>query len=450
MSPHTKTIGYMVDLTRVMSFISMIRDIDSYGANVSVNYLAPFYKGITNMYNNIPIFKFENKNDYLTFKITLNEKWLETHNLLIFTPYIYNIIGKTVFASTDNNIFINKSLLNKKNEIKICVTASEEIAKKYLKKKYYISKLPVEYLNGSQLNILMRMGKTEKDAGEPVFTYIETTFHSAKHSDKHCDDHKYFTSKKIIKSLPQVLPPITNANTVNVITNFVNIKAYITSLFSTIYLAYPYLSNYTTLLGTATPAPVNFALTDFYVDFNLQKLTPPRNLINMQANNTGENYFMTNPISVATINNESNEPLYLYILYINQNSSGASLASDIQIYNSTTHNEIVHGHIRTGPFLPPMDYVNYPYPTEEEIAKYSDYGLYVYDMRYLNIVANDGADNLIFVERCAYNPTNLNQTIYSDINVITIYVGTALTSEQLTYLQTTYPNLTITNVNVPE
>jgi hypothetical protein len=213
---------------------------------------------------------------------------------------------------------------------------------------------------------------------------------------------------------------ISNDSTQIIINSYTQIKTYLNGFFSTIYTVYPYLSNY-------TDPSVNYAIDSFYVSNNL-----PRP-INIQGNNTCENYYTSNPINIV---NDMSQ--YIYILYLNQYSAGAGITSNIQLYNSTSHNEITNGSIISGPNIPTMSTTNYPYPTTNDLPVYGIYGLSM-----ASIYTETSGDSIDVTERISYGLTNFNYVNYDSINTTVIYVGNKLSHTQTNYLYDNY-QITVT------
>jgi hypothetical protein len=414
--------GIMLDLTEIINNLVKFTAENTYGANATIQYISPVYKS-SKFIDNIPIVQM-NVNTFLLFEITLDYLWQATHNLLILTPYYYtcskNGTLDTIFGSVDKNLFFTKSSLDKNNSIKICCTASEYIGNIYKNQGYYISKIPYEYIDSSTYSILFRIGTLgPKDNTIKINRYCKTSINTM--SDI---TNNYYTSNKIIYTLPPVYPPISNNETSEVINQFNIVVNKVTELISNqvTYLTYPYLSNYTN-------PNISYGLTNFYESISLP--TP----INMQANNTGENYLMTNPIPVT----DNTSTTYLFIIYLNQNSSGGGITSNIQIYNANTNNEINGGLINTAPNIPSFISQRFPYP----INTLPPYGIYITSMTDLYSQTN-GVD-IIITERICYSKDNFNYTNYNLLTPSKIFVGDCSNINTfITQLQTSFPGITIT------
>jgi hypothetical protein len=416
--------GIILNLTDILTLLSSILSVNSYGANSSVQYLVPYYPGISRFVNNIPVINMKT-NNYILFEFMLDPIWLENHNLFVFTPYFYSYnngtSNYTIFGSTDQSIFFTKSSLSKTNTIKICCTSSIDIGSTYSNLGYFISKIPIEYISNSTYTILIRIGTLGPyDSTSYINTYMKTSIHTI----LNMAPQKYYTSSEIMFSYPIVYPPISNSSTTSVITDFNDIANIVYGSITnpTTYPEYEYLSNFVV-------PPVNYALQSFYDSINLQNLSPSRTPIDIQANNTCENYFITDSIPVT---NDSTS--YLFIVYLNQYSSGTAITSNIQIYNNTTHNEITGGIIYTGPNLPAMINNSYPFPASN--IPYL-YGVYIYPMN--EIYNQTNGESILITERMSYGQTNYNHVVYNDITTSQIYVGTSSSSD-ISSLQTTLQN----------
>jgi len=431
----TRTKGVLINLTQTLTVLSKFFNLNSYGANSTVQYICPYYQDFTQIVNNIPVINLQ-PNNFILFECVLDNIWLENHNLFVFTPYFYSykdisnstINNYTIFGSVDQSLFFTKSSLTN-NILKICCTSCIEVANTYSKLGYYISKIPYEYISVTNYSILLRIGTLESpDLNKVINTYMKTSIYTIQDTT----DLTYFNSNDIIATFPPVYPPISNSTTQQNITVFNQILNQFPLLISSAnppYLLYNYLSNYVV-------PPVSNAIESFYDSVGLQNLSPPRSPINIQANNTCENYYLSNII--PTLNNQQ----YLYIVYLNQYLSGAGITSNIQLYDSVTHNQIPNGTIETAPDLSSMDQNIYPFPTQQESSLFAPYGIFGYPMSMLYNDTSGGS--LIITERISYGQQNYNHVIYDDVNTARIFVGDALTQQQITDLQNTYNQIDIT------
>lgn len=424
-----KTQGYMIDLTDILTLLSKFNTIDDYGANSTVQYISPVYPSLTKTIDNIPVINMT-ADTFLLFEFNLDEAWQSSHNLCVFTPYFYsttdNTAEYTTFASVDTSLFFTKSSLDANNTIKICCTSSQYIGNIYTNLGYNISKIPIEYVNNSTYNVLIRFGTLGPRDSTP---YINTYFKTSIHNMSTIDQPSYYTSSDIISSFPFVYTPVSNENTIVVINEFNSVVNGVSTLISNpeSYILYPYLSN-------MVDPVINYAVQNFYDSINLKNLNPPRTPINVQANNTGENYLMSDAVPVSNLSDS-----YLFIICLNQYSSGAGITSNVQIYNNITHNEIENGIIITGPSLPQFISDNFPFPNSNTLPPYS---LYIYSMPYL--YANTNGTSILITERISYGQTNYNHIVYDSITTSKVFVGESSDINSLiSTLQQEFSNLTI-------
>lgn len=411
--------GIIINLTDIVGALSKIKGLglNQYGQNQNVFYITPYYyKKITSITDNMPTFSMVN-NEYLLFEFTLDDNWLKEYNLFVFSTYIYKNKGDVIFGTPDISIFVKPSMRDSNNKIKICCTSSKIVESKYSKLGYQISKLPYDYMdNSTTFNVLIRFMTSGKSNPRTIDIneYITTSYNTDTTLDKN-DTSKFYDSKEIIANYPTVYEPISNSETINVISNYNKTIAYLNSIFTTKYKAYPFFSNF------AVP-PVDYAIDDAYKSIALPKP------LNINANNTGENYFLSNKIAIKSTSND-----YVYVLYLNQNSSGAGVTSTIQIYDSKS-NAIANGLIQSGPKILKMATPNYPISKNDVLPAYGIYGISMENI----YKENPGISDIIVSERISYGLTNLYQVNYKSINTIKIYVGKKLTTSQVETLSKNY------------
>ena len=410
----TSVVGKMANLTDIVGDLSKLKflGLDTYGQNQNIYYLTPvFLPKITSIADNMPTFNMA-KNDFLLFEFTLDDTWLSEYNLFVFSTYIYKNKGNTIFGTPESSIFVQPSMIDSNKKIKICCASSKEIAEKYSKLGYLISKLPSDYMdNATTFNALIRfMSETSKPTD--INKYITTSYNTDTTLN---DTSKYYDSTEIIASYPQVDEPDLTQDAKNVITNYNKTITYVNSIFSKKYIGYVYYSNF------ADP-PVSYAIDDAYKSM---KLPIP---LNINANNTCENYFLSDKLSI-----QSDSDDYIYILYLNQKSAGAAVTSTIQIYDIKS-NAIKNGIIQTGPKLPTMNTSTYPISAQNTLPAQGMYGISMKDI----YNENNETDTIVISERISYGLQNYNQLKYSSINSMKIYIGPKLTETQEKTLLNTY------------
>lgn len=428
--------------------------VTTFGANVTVQYIVPIFgkdamgNNITILQSNMPVMIIGN-GDYITVEVTIpnDSNWLSCHNLLHFSSYFLssskNGDSYTVFGSLDDSIFFKKQDVQLGNTIKICITASKVVADYYESQEdgWYVSRIPADYnqaVNQSTYACALRLGTQKDHAVEDApfiqhnvkFTYFKSNSTDAAPNETYTADD--------IKLTAQMAGRIQGSS--DLPNQYNEIKTTLDELAAyTPYVLYPYLSNF------ADPR-VNYPIISFYDSIDLP--FP----VNCQANNTNENYFMSNEISFGDVNLDVD---YLHILFANQADMGAALTSNIQIYTSDSDS---HGCIKwpdgddaiinTAADLPPFSAPNYPHNDPESAAQedgeYPVYGIYSVKISDL-ISENTKLPGIIITERFSYNPNNLNYTDYSLCHTSKAYVGPALSEEFLLQLKIKYPNIDLTH-----
>lgn len=421
-----------------------------YGANVTVSYICPEFKDISFFPSDgkIPIMNIGNY-DYLIAEITMppaGDDWYDSHNLLHFTPYFYSSmkqgVNYTIFGSVDDSIFFTKKDLEPGSKIKICVTASKLVADYFesLPEKYFISRIPADYnqlTNESTFNIALRLGSPQDiKVNNDLFVQKNVSFEYHKFL-YHSSSQPTFTSTEIQK----VSQPAGPAPVFSRLSNrYKKLKAVMDTARENLGFGLaPYLANY------ASP-PVDYAIKTFYQSIALS--TPQ----NAQADNTQENYFMSDPIMVNDYREE-----YLHILYANQNKLGAALTSNVQIYDNDQggHSCIKldpdgflkgQGLLLTAADLPTFSTKNYPYSDGSE-SDFAPYGICSIPFSAIQEF-NTGIKGIIVVERFSYNPVTLNYTDYDLCHTSKAYVGPALNNELVEYLTANFEGIDLTNATI--
>jgi hypothetical protein len=155
----------------------------------------------------------------------------------------------------------------------------------------------------------------------------------------------------------------------------------------------------------------------------------------MQANNTGENYYNSQGIPLYTnpfIDLQTISSPYLYILSLNQNTMGCGLTSNVQIYNAQSLAIIENGLIITSPDIPSFSTPNYPY------ASVNPYPLFQINAYNIADLIAEGITQVIITERISYNPVNFYQSSNEYPGKAYFFFGDALSSQQTSYLETNY------------
>ncbi len=397
--------------------------LDNYGANSTVNYMVPVFPHISTLANSLPQITM-GKNDYIIIEVTVpDESWLNTHSLFNITPYFYfyNVDGiqTSVYASENITIQFFEKFSTPNTTIRICITANKTIATQYESMGYLISAMPAEYLDSTTFQILFRVGTINgEDDQLSINRFTKVTFFQAMQSEAFLGS-EYYNAAEIISSFPTALMPSGTQYDTN-IANYNNITTYLTGQGYDLNQCLKYLSNiYST----------SYALDNFYAAVSV---FPPAEL---QANNTGENYFNSQGIPVYSngfIDLTTIEFPYLYILSLNQNSIGSGLTSNVQIYNEQTLALINNGLIVTSPDLPAFSALNYPYVST------NPYPLFQINAFSIPELIASGTPQIIITERISYNPINFYQTSNNYPGKAYFFFGNTLTSDQTTYLESNY------------
>jgi len=428
--------GEIFDINNVSNIIERFIDsLDSYGANTTIFYLGSYYKGITQFSEIIPVIKEIHPDDYILIEINLdNEEIKKNINFLSFTMYSYEItndnITTTVFASIDQSLQFYEQLSNNDSVIKICITSSKIIAKEFESIGYLISKISLDLLPISNFNYLIRVGVNESVKNTRfISNQINTTFFQYLDNKKYPDPY-YFDKFEIIDSWPVPYLPFENDIFKSVQAEFKKIKYIFNSNNSNKIIEqfnfFPYLSN---IFNT------NYAFQNVY---DALTVYPPAQL---QANDTGKSYFLTDSIDF------SNYPDgYIYILALNHNASNVSLTSNIQIYEAPNFNAIENGTLFTGPNSTPTQIISYPIPS---IVRNDTptYNLFCYSCKNL---LEAGVNSVFICERIQYSLANfyhIPTNIYNGTASVFI-LNEQLNEQELYYLNVNY-NINVDCITIP-
>lgn len=403
--------------------------LDSYGANSTVDYLVPVFPNqITTFAASLPQIAM-NKNDVILIEVTTPDSaWLDTHSLFNITPYFYFYEegGAEIPVYASENITIQFfELFDTPGEVtKICITPNKTLATQYQADGYMLSGMPEEYLSSTTFQILFRVGRLQGEHQSSINNFVRVTFLKATDEEAFSGDD-YYDAAEIIASFPVELPPdptpqyTTNIDTYNDIVDYLNGQGY------TLTQCVKYLSNiYST----------SYAFNNFYKAITVNPAAE------MQANNTGENYFNSEGYptpSAAFIDVEQISAPYIYILSLNQNTMGVGLTSNVQTYDSINLGIITNGLIITSPDLPAFSAPDYPYVADNP---YPLFQLTAY--RRADLLA-EGVSQIIITERISYNPVNFYQSSNDYVGKAYVFFGEHLTSPQTTTLEDTY-GVTIT------
>ena len=233
------------------------------------------------------------------------------------------------------------------------------------------------------------------------------------------NNFKYYNSLYIVSKFQKPLYPILNQNNTKIFYQFDQINTYFLNLnIYTKYSLYKYISNYFS---------VNYAIQNFY---DAISVTP---IAQLNANNTGENYFNSEIFTTSNYNNT----FYFYIIALNQNKTKFALTSNVQIYDKSNNSSIET--INTSPELPPISSKIYPKVNIDNFPIFTGISLPINSL----ITNNIGMFN--FIERLSYNPINYNHSDYNYVKTSLIFCGPQLSEDQTNFLSLNY-NLNFVDV----
>ncbi len=398
--------------------------LDQYGANSTVDYLVPvFPHKITTFEDSLPQIVM-NKNDAILIEVTVPDNtWLDTHSLFNITPYFYFYrsggVETSVYASENITIQFFELFNTPGQKIKICITPNATIASEYEGLGYIISGMPEEYLDATTFQILFRVGTINGQPQSSINNFVKVDFLKATEPQAFGGSDYYDAAQIIASFPPELLPEDTPQYETN-IEDFGDIVSYLDGQGYTTFQCLKYLSNiYST----------DYAFNNFYKAITVN---PPAQ---MQANNTGENYFNSQGIPVYTnafIDLNTVSGTYLYILSINQNTMGSGLTSNVQIYNAQSLAIIPDGLIITSPDLPPFSAPDYPYVSD------NPYPLFQINAYNIADLISSGTTQVIITERISYNPVNFYQSSNDYVGKAYFFFGDTLTPTQTNFLETNY------------
>lgn len=398
--------------------------LDQYGANSTVDYLVPVFPDkITTFANSLPQIVM-NKNDAILIEVTVpDESWLDTHSLFNITPYFYfyeaDGVETPVYASENITIQFFELFDTPGNTIRICITPNATIASEYQAKGYMISSMPEEYLDSTTFQILFRVGTINGEHQLSINSFVKTTFLKAT-NDAEFAGSAYYDAAEVIASFPTELFPANTPQYMTNIANYNDIVTYLNGQGYTTHQCLKYLSN---IYNT------NYAFNNFYKAITVSPAAE------MQANNTGENYYNSEGIpdySNPFIDLRAISDTYLYILSLNQNTMGSGLTSNVQTYNAQNLAIIPNGLIITSPDLPAFSAPDYPYTSD------NPYPLFQINAYKISDLIASGITQAIITERISYNPVNFYQSSNEYEGKAYFFFGDTLTPTQTNYLETNY------------
>jgi len=425
---YTEEKGLIFNINNLGEAISKISpNVQSYGANTTISYVGCFYNDITTFSSIIPVIENIYPDDYLLLEINIGSKEeMKNYNLLSFTNYSYQVkvddVTTTTFASIDEGIQFFDKIVNYNTTVKICVCASKIIGNKFKDQGYIISKIPLYLLNISSFNYLIRVGTEKSSNIEPnLRDLISTTYYKSNNENPSFPNNAYYNEQEIIDSWSKPYLPTENYIYKSVQKKFQSLKDYISTNSKIVGGSsfYPYLSNFNN---------TNYAIQNI---FDALTVSPPAQV---QANDTGKSYYLTNYIDF----NEYPEG-YLYIISLNHNASNVCLSSNIQIYEAPNFGAIDNGTMYTGPDDANIKDPSYPIPSiiGNDVPTYN---IFCYSCK--NLIQS-GISNVIISERLQYNLANFYHTKTNTYKGTSeCYIFNEPLNDELLYLKQNY------NINI--
>ena len=397
---------------------------DAFGANSTVNYIGVIFPTISRRNDIFEVINMD-KNDYIIFDVTLEQQFLNDYNLFNYTPYFYDYTIKNVttnvFASVSPTLgFFTRQQLTGK--IKICCTSSNDVANYFSKQGYYISPIPDFYLSLVTFCGLFRIGLLPNSSIKfaDIPSYFKASYFKSTSNNNSLIG--YFDEVKIISSYPNQLKGTSPLTNLTIGTTYKSIISYFKSLLTYIqYDTYPYLSNFNDVI---------FPFIDFYDSISVA--TP----VQLQANNTGENYCNSDKITV-----DSDPNKVFYIIALNQKDARVASTSNIQVYNASNLSGIAT--VNTAPELVSLSDLLYP------IGNIVDptYPTYTCSSILNSDLINNNITSILFIERLSYHPINFNYANFLNINKSVIFYGYPLTLNQIAHLNINF-GITINSLTI--
>ena len=338
-------IGQLVDLTKILTEISEIKNINAYGANYYNNYYAPIFKN-TIIINNIPVMRLNSIDEYILMELKIpGGDFVDNVNVFNITPYFYSFQDIDLFASVDKTLDFFKPKVYSGDIIKVVFTSSKTIGSYFENLGYLISKIPFEYLHESTFNFLIRVGnKSGTYKPESLIKYTKLIL------DKFTYDKPLvpYDALSIITSFPIPLSSKYDYNGQNLLLE--GLLNYYDKQKEIYYkLEYEEIPTYLYLQNIPIP-PVKYAFQSFYDAISVNPY------VKLRANNTGESYFNSKLIDLENYKN-----CKIIILAVNQNAYGYGIYSNIHIYDNIDYTVIDEGSYLTSPNIPVINYPTYPY-----------------------------------------------------------------------------------------
>ena len=386
--------GLLVDLSKILDAVSLVKAPFEFAANEFTYYYAPLFKN-SSIINNIPCYILNDLSEFITLELTIpNDRFLSKSNLINLTSYCYTYQNQLVFGSTDASVQFFKRKPKAGDVLKFCITSSITIGEAYRKNGYKICRIDPIFLAEGTYNFLLRVGLVDGQF------YPSSLLRKAKLSLNKSTLTNLLPYKflDIVATLPLVLGSKLSFGNQELLNKLLG--TYNDTINDFINKGYTQIPTY--LFSSNVPDPVvNYAFQSFYDDITVQPF------VNNQANGTGEGYFNTAPIDLSQYAGKS-----ITVIACNQNAFQFALVSNIQIYNNETLTFIPNTSYNTSPTIPPITDKNYPFPytTQGDAQLYPLVNVKTFDITttFLNL----GYTKINIGERCNYNQINFNHSNY--------------------------------------
>ena len=382
--------GNTYNINNFINAASSFLPLDNYGANTTVTYCGFNYKNLTQFSGGIPYIEKITKDDFILFEFKIGSKEeMSKYTLFNFHNYAFDITLPDsepirVFGSVDTGIQFFDKIKKYNSVVKICITSSKNIARFYENQGYIISKVPLELLQISTFNWLIRVGVLEGTTIAPNLRDLVTSFYYSYkgNPDNNTNVNDYFNSTEVINSFPKTYLPVENDIYKFVQKKFYSLKNKLINNPKVVLKSpfYPYLSNFVN---------TKYAMENV---FDALSVNPPAQI---QANDTGKSYYLTNYINFSDYPDG-----YVYIIALNHNASNVSLSSNIQIYESPTFKAIANGTTYTGPN--DSSILNTTYPIESiENSNQPLFNIVCYSCK--NLIKSGVKNEVVICERLQYS-----------------------------------------------
>jgi len=410
--------GNLVNVNNLFAAIGIVKDnVQEYGANSTINYLALRFSGLSFESNGFPVYSVR-PDDFLLIEITIpSSDWMDQHNLLNFTPYFYDFVDEdgnksTAFASVDSTVSFFDGL-QPGSVHKICCTSSNNIAASFADEGYRICRIPIEFIGQATFLPLFRVGIMGQVMGNLPQGMMQATYYQAVSAER-ADGASYSDSMQIIQTFARPLEPMSDAATRAIHTSYNETIKQLSSSGYEVFHTFNFMAHV---------AHVKYAFQSFYDAISV------RPVVGLLGNNTGENYFMSDDIDITQYSPSDT----LYVLSVNQALSRCALSSNVQVYDRHNNSLVPGGTFETSPPLPPMSAAEYPASSARSVHSYPTMMISKYPLRDL---LTAGLRKIAITERNAYNPVNYHYTSTLYVDTACYFVGEDLPVDLIDSLRT--------------